>query len=79
MKTFLLVSSFFIYASLIIQAQSKTEDDIEVSYQNAKKGIYWALENIPEKKVKLENDLIADDKLFAKIKVEKEIEELRFN
>jgi len=39
--------------------------DIDYAYQNAKKGIYWALANIPEKKTKLESDLIADDKLYA--------------
>jgi hypothetical protein len=49
------------------------EDDIEAAYQNAKKGIYWALSNIPEKKAKLENSLIADDKLYATIKLEKEV------
>jgi hypothetical protein len=54
-------------------AQSKIEADIDVAYQNAKKGIYWALENIPEKKSKLENDLIADDKLYATVKLEREV------
>lgn len=54
-------------------SQSKMEGDIDVAFQNAKKGIYWALSNIPEKKAKLENSLIADDKLYATIKLEKEI------
>lgn len=58
-------------------AQSKTENDIEVAYQNAKKGIYWALNNIPVKKFKLDNELISDDKLYAKVKLEKEIEGIR--
>lgn len=57
----------------ISYSQSKMEEDIEVAYQNAKKGIYWALSNIPEKKAKLENSLIADDKLYANVKLEKEI------
>lgn len=54
-------------------AQSKTEDDINLAYQNAKKGIYWALENIPAKKASLDNDLIAEDKLYASVKINREI------
>lgn len=53
--------------------QQKLEDDIETAYQNAKKGIYWALTNIPEKKVKLDNNLIADDLLYASVKLFKEV------
>jgi hypothetical protein len=54
-------------------AQEKLESDIDMAYQNAKKGIYWALSNIPEKKSKLENDLIADDRLYASVRLEKEV------
>jgi hypothetical protein len=54
-------------------AQTKTEDDMNVAYQNAKKGIYWALENIPGKKASLDNDLIAEDKLYASIKINREV------
>ena len=67
---------FFLLVSTSISitlAQIKTEESIEVAYQNAKKGIYWALENIPEKRSKVENDLIADDKLYASVKLEKEV------
>lgn len=56
----------------ISYSQVQTEEDIEIAYQNAKKGIYWVLENIPERK-KLENDLIAEDKLYASVKLEKEV------
>jgi len=56
----------------VINAQTRSEEDIDIAYQNAKKGIYWALEKIPEKK-RLDNDLIADDKLYASVKLEKEI------
>jgi hypothetical protein len=72
--TLLLGLSFFIHSN----AQSKIEEDIEVAYQNAKKGIYWALKNIPNKKDKLENDLIVEDKLYATVKIEKEIEGIKF-
>ena len=54
-------------------SQEKLENDIDLAFQNAKKGIYWALSNIPEKKSKLENDLIADDKLYAEVKLAKEV------
>jgi hypothetical protein len=66
--------SFFLSLTLccLCNAQSKNEEDIDSAYQNAKKGIYWALENIPEKK-RLDNDLIADDKLYASVKLEKEV------
>ena len=57
-----------------ISDQKKTEDDINVAYQNAKKGIYWALENIPGKKASLDNDLIAEDKLYASVKISKEVQ-----
>ena len=56
----------------ICKGQSKNDESIDIAYQNAKKGIYWALENITEKK-RLDNDLIADDKLYASIKLEKEV------
>ena len=54
-------------------AQAKTDEDINVAYQNAKKGIYWALSNIPGKKATLDNELIAEDKLYATVKLSKEI------
>ena len=66
--TFVIIIGFCHFTA----AQSKVEKDIDVAYQNAKKGIYWALENIPEKK-RLDNDLIADDILFASVKLEKEV------
>ena len=54
-------------------SQDKIESDIDYAYQNAKKGIYWALSNIPEKKSKIESDLIADDRLYASVKLNKEV------
>jgi hypothetical protein len=70
----LLFFFLFITTSISITlAQAQTEENIDGAYQNAKKGIYWALENIPEKKLKLEDDLVADDKLYASVKLEKQI------
>ena len=70
MKTVFLLS--ILIFSVAIFAQQKTENDIDLAYQNAKKGIYWALANIPEKKQSIDNDLIAEDKLYASVKLSKE-------
>ena len=72
MKTVLTTVLIFVF-SIICFSQEKLESDIDYAYKNAKKGIYWALSNIPEKKSKLESDLIADDKLYAEIKLFKEV------
>jgi hypothetical protein len=71
MKIYLFV--IFLVFSGLVKAQSDLESDIDIAVQNAKKGIYWALNNIPEKKSKLDNDLISDDKLFSSVKLSKEI------
>lgn len=55
-------------------SQQKLEDDIEIAFQNAKKGIYWALSNIPAKKARLENNLIGNDLLIANVKLSKEVQ-----
>ncbi len=58
---------------LFIQTtQSKTENDINIAFANAKKGVYWALSNIPEDKSHIQNELIADDKLYSSVKLYKE-------
>jgi hypothetical protein len=61
----------------IIFSQSKIEDDIEFALVNAKKGIYWALSNIPVKKSKIEKSIVNEDKLLAKVKVAKELNGVR--
>lgn len=47
--------------------------DADSAYQNAKKGILWSLSNIRAKKSRMENRLIADDRLIAQVKTTKEI------
>ncbi len=69
----LLTIALVIFFSLICFSQEKLESDIDYAYQNARKGIYWALSNIPEKKAKLESELVADDKLYAEVKLHKEV------
>ena len=72
-KQFLFIIIVSVFGFLSLSAQTKTEDDMNVAYQNAKKGIYWALSNIPGKKASLDNDLIAEDKLYASVKINKEV------
>ncbi|HEX2961434.1 MAG TPA: hypothetical protein VHO43_06570 [Ignavibacteriales bacterium] len=59
--------------SLFFAQSTTTEENLEKAFQNAKKGVYWALSNIPVKKNSVSNDLIADDKLVASVRLEKEI------
>ena len=68
-----IILSLFLFLPVNLLAQAKTEQDIDVAYQNAKKGIYWALSNIPGKKATMDNDLIAEDKLYASVKLSKEV------
>jgi len=70
----LLLLGIFLSFQFVLTAQNKTDADIDIAYQNAKKGIYWGLSNIPGKKSSLDNDLIGEDKLYASVKVEKEIQ-----
>lgn len=58
-------------------AQSTIESDVEFALQNAKKGIYWALSNIPVKKSKINNSLIDGDKIISHVKLSKEINGVR--
>ena len=60
-----------------MNAQQGMEKNLDSAYQNAKKGVYWALANIPESKSRLQSDLIADEKLYATVKLEKEYEGIK--
>jgi hypothetical protein len=57
---------------LTIHAQKQMETTLDLAYQNAKKGVYWALANIPENKSRIQSDLIAEERLYASVKLEKE-------
>lgn len=72
MRYYLFILSF-LFMNQTIFSQSKIEDDIEYALVNAKKGVYWALSNIPVKKSKLDQSIISEDKLLAKVKIEKEL------
>jgi hypothetical protein len=56
-----------------INIQNKNEENINTAFQNAKKGMYYALSNIPEDKARLNRELVDKNKLFAKIKLSKEV------
>lgn len=77
MKTIFIILITYICASSGSFAQDKVESDIEFALQNAKKGIYWALSNIPVKKNKIEKSIINDDNLLARVKIAKELNGVR--
>ncbi len=57
---------------LTTRAQRQMETSLDLAYHNAKKGVYWALANIPENKSRIQSDLIAGEKLYASVKLTKE-------
>ena len=69
----LILLSVFTFLTPNNFSQEKLESDIDYAYQNAKKGIYWALSNVPEKKKKIESDLIAEDRLYADVRLDMEV------
>lgn len=73
MKFVIIFSAVLFINSPSLLAQEKTEADLDLAFQNAKKGLYWALSNIPIKKAKLEQELISEDKLYCEVKLYKEI------
>jgi len=72
MKIFFVITLFALFSTNSF-AQEKIESDIDYAFQNAKKGIYWALSNLPKKKKKLESDLITNDRLYAHVRLDKEV------
>lgn len=59
---------------LILSAQEETtfEDDIDRAFIHAKKGLYFALSNIPVSKNTMSQDLIDSDVLIASVRLTKE-------
>ena len=64
---------FLLILSGQIFGQDSTNADVNLAYLNALKGMNWALHNIPEKKLRLDNDLIEQNMLYSSIKVSKEV------
>ncbi len=72
-----LISIFLLSFAIFAQEKSAVntfDDNVKHAYTNAMKGIYFALENIPESKSSLNSDLIEEDDLLAEIKLSKEID-----
>ena len=72
MKTLNLLFILFIFAANT-NAQNDVEKDINKAFTNAKKGLYYALSNIPDDKSRMSSELIEKDLLLAKVKLSKEI------
>ncbi len=59
--------------SVFIYPQAPADSVIDKAYQNARKGISWVLSNIPENKLRVSHDLIAENKLISTVKLDVEI------
>jgi hypothetical protein len=70
MKYFFIPFLFCLSVGFVL---SGSDQDIDKAYQNAKKGVYWALSNIPEKKSKIAHQLVAEDKLYSSVKLYKKV------
>lgn len=72
MKLFISFLILFIFAANA-NAQNNVEQEIDKAFTNAKKGVYYALSNIPENKSRMSSELIEKDQLLARVKLSKEI------
>ena len=72
MKTLII----FLFPVLLL-AQNDLEKGMDKAFMNAKKGIHWAINNIPDDKSTLHSDLIDGDSLVAEVKLYKETKGVR--
>lgn len=72
MKTVIMFFIISVFAANL-PAQGNVETDINKAFINAKKGIFYALSNIPPGKSRMNSELIEKDKLLAKVRLSKEI------
>lgn len=68
----------FILFPIILFGQSEIQklnfkEKVDSAYLNAMKGVYYALENIPDRKSSVSKDLISENELIASVKVSKEV------
>lgn len=64
-------------SAILTSAQNNPESKMNEAFNNAKKGVYYALSNIPAKKNNWNKELIDTDKLIAKVKLDKEVAGIR--
>lgn len=62
-----------ILISSVVSGQRQFDEDLEKAYVNAKKGIDFALSNIPYRKSSLTKELISNDQLISRVKLSKEV------
>lgn len=74
MKKYILLFASVVLLAFVYQPM---ETEIDSAFQNSKRGIYWSLANLKKTKIKLENKLVQDDKLYAAVKLTKEINGVR--
>jgi hypothetical protein len=67
------ILGLIVFFPVVLFTQEFSESVIDTAYFNAKRGIYWCLSNIPDKKTNIDNHLIADDKLISSVRLQKEI------
>jgi hypothetical protein len=70
----LLIFSLFPF---VLFSQQLIEDELDSAMVNAKKGIYWALSNLDYNKNRSDKELIFDNKLFASVKLSKEVDGIK--
>ena len=63
----------FLMLSFPLLSQTFNEE-LEIAYKNAVKGVYFAFENIPDNKSRSDNKLIDNNHLLADVKLSKEVE-----
>ena len=67
------ILGLIVFFPVVLFTQEFSESVIDTAYFNAKRGIYWCLSNIPDKKTSIDNHLIASDKLISSVRLQKEI------
>jgi hypothetical protein len=56
-----------------INQKSDFKEKVDLAYKNAMKGVYYALENIPERKNSTTKDLIANNEIISTVKISKSV------
>ncbi len=65
--------------SQTVKEESGFKSKMDIAYANAIKGVSFALENIPERKNSVSKELIANNVLVAKVKINKGVGGISIN
>ncbi len=74
MKKYILLFATTVLFAAVYQSM---DEEIDSAFQNSKRGIYWALTNLKKPKAKFDNKLVLDNKLYASVKLSKEVNGVR--